>query len=145
MNPNFFNLTKRKKRDRLSELLLGKSTEGLVGKKELNAVNRLLEVPSANKSPVNINDQPQQTKNVSPAQKRPQKPKKKKTHYLAQEISESIDRTQTIIRSLVSENLRYRISKSLIVNQSLAMILQEFEVQGKNSRLVRSIMQKTCK
>ena len=145
MNPNFFNLSKRKKRDLLSELLLGKSTEGLIGQKELNAVNRLLEVPPVNNTPVNINNQPQKTKNVNPAPKKPQKAKRKKTHYLTHEISENLDMTQTAIRSLVPENVQFRISKSLIVNQSLAMILQEFEAKGKNSRLMRTIIQNTCK
>ena len=47
------------------------------------------------------------------------------------------------IRSLVPEDLRYRISKSLIVNQALAMILHEFKAEGKNSRLMHTIIQKT--
>ena len=51
MNSNFFDLSKRKKRDLLTEFLGGKSPEGIVGKKELNAVNRLIaELPSGNAS-----------------------------------------------------------------------------------------------
>ena len=156
MNPIFFNLSKRKKHDILSELLMGKSTEGIISQKEINAVNRLIEDRPLNNAPVEINDQPpktkkftvvgkdsQKTKNVTDAAQKIRTAKKKKTHYLSQEISENLDKTQITIRSLVPENLRYRISKSLIVNKALAMILQEFKAEGKNSRLMRSIIQKT--
>ena len=155
MNPNFFNLSKRSKRDILSDLLEGKSTEGLIGKKELNALQRLLQSPPAKSTPVKINNQPSKTKKFTAAGKKSQKtkivtstgkttrqPKRKKTHYLTHEISEHLDKTQLTIRSLVPEELRYRISKSLIVNKALAMILQEFKSKGINSRLMRTIRQK---
>ena len=70
------------------------------------------------------------------------KAKRKKTHYLSHEISENLDRTQLTIRALVPEELRYTISKSLIVNKALAMILREFKAGRENSRLMRSIIQK---
>jgi len=143
MNPIFFNLSKRKKRNILTDLLLGKSTEGIVSKKELNALNRLIEGPPSSTAPVKINNRPKRTKEVSTAGKKNQNTKRKKTHYLSQEISENLDRAQMTIRSLVPEDLRSRISKSHIVNQSLAVVLQEFEAKGKNSRLIRTIMQKT--
>jgi len=155
MNPNFFNLSKRKKRDILSDLLEGKSTEGIVGQKELNAVHRLLEGPPANSTPVKINNQPpktkkftvagkksQKTKIVTSAGKTTQQPKKKKTHYLSHEISEKLDKTQMTIRSIMPQEVRYRISKSLIVNKALAMVLREFKTQGINSSLMHSIRQK---
>jgi hypothetical protein len=142
MNPNFFNLSKRKKHDVLSDLLLGKSSEGIISKKELNALNKLIKGQPAKKSPGKNKRQPVKTKKVV-AGKRSQKAPKKKTHYLSQEISENLDKTQMVIRSLVPENLQPRISKSHIVNQALAIILQEFEVKGKNSRLMHTIIQKT--
>ena len=155
MNPNFFNLSKRKKRDILSDLLEGKPTEGIVGQKELNAVNRLLEGPPSNNIPVKINNRPAKTKKFTAAGKKSlktkivtsagkvtQQPKKKKTHYLSHEISEKLDKTQITIRSIMPQELRYRISKSLIVNKALAMILHEFKTQGINSRLMHTIRQK---
>jgi len=156
MNPNFFNLSQRKKRDVLSELLEGKSTEGIIGQKEINAVKKLVEGPPSNKTSVKKNNQPpktkkftvagpkiKMTKNVTAADQKTRQTKKKKTHYLSHEISEDLDKTQMTIRSLVPEKLRYRISKSLIVNKALAMILLEFKAEGKNSRLMHTIMHKT--
>ena len=143
MNPIFFNLSKRKKRNVLTDLLLGKSTEGIVSKKELYALNRLIEGPPSSTAPVKINNRPKKTKKVRTAGKKNQNTKRKKTHYLSQEISENLDRAQMTIRSLVPEDLRSRISKSHIVNQSLAVVLQEFEAKGKDSRLISTIMQKT--
>ena len=156
MNPIFFNLSQRKKRDVLSELLEGRSTEGIIGQKEINAVNRLVEGPPSHKTPVKKNSQPpktkkftvahpktQLTKNVTAAGLKTRQPKKKKTHYLSHEISEDLDKTQMTLRSLVPEKLRYRVSKSLIVNKALAMILHEFKAEGKNSRLMYTIINKT--
>ena len=43
MNPNFFNFSKQNKHDLLTDLLLGVSTEGIVSKKELNALNKFIQ------------------------------------------------------------------------------------------------------
>ncbi|UCD65846.1 MAG: hypothetical protein JSW69_07510 [Deltaproteobacteria bacterium] len=142
MNPNFFNLSKRKKRDVLTDLLLGKSSEGIISKKELNALNKLIEGQPAKKAPAKNKTKPVKTRKIA-VSKRPQKVKKKTTHYLSQEISENLDKVQMDIRSRLPENLQSGISKSHIVNQALAIILQEFEAKGKNSRLMQTIVQKT--
>ena len=105
MNPIFFNLSKRKKRDILSDLLEGKPTEGIISKKELNAVNRLLEGRTSNNTPVKINNRPAKTKKFTAAGKKSlktkivtsagkvtQQPKKKKPHYLSHEIYEKLTR-----------------------------------------------------
>ena len=142
MDSNFFNLSKRKKRDLLSDLLEGRSTEGIISKKELNAVNRLIGKPLSGTSPSKVNRQTRKTKKLTAAVKKTRKAKIKTTHYLSQEISEDLNRTHIAIRSLVPGNLRVRVSKSFIVNQALAMSLQEFASKGKDSRLLRSILQK---
>jgi len=141
MNPNFFNLSKRKKRDILSEVLLDKSPEGIISKKELNAVNRMVEGSSLNCTPVKTKNKRAKAKINAIAPKKSSERKKKATHYLSQEISGNLDTTQITIRSYVPENLRSRVSKSHIVNQALAMTMQEFESKGKNSRLMRAILQ----
>lgn len=143
MNPNFFNLSQRKKRDVLSDLLLGKSTEGIISKKELNALNKLIERPPVEGVADTIKSKPAEKAKVSVAQKKEQGAKKRRTHYLSPEVSEDLDKIHMAIRSLVPENLRATISKSHIVNQSLAIILQEFAVKGKKSRLMRTIISKT--
>ena len=83
MKPNFFNLSKRTKRHIFSELLLDKPSEGIIGKKELNAVNRLLAGMLAGNARIKINGQPAKTKNVTFAQKKIPLTQKNKTHYLS--------------------------------------------------------------
>ena len=91
MNPNFFNLSRRRKRDILSKLLLGKLNEGIISKKELNAVNRFLVCMPARKTRIETNYQPAMTKNVTSALKKP--PTTKETpHYLSQDFSENLYR-----------------------------------------------------
>ena len=142
MNHIFLNLSKSKKHDVLYDLLVGKSSEGIISKKELNALKRLVEGVPSKKSPVKNNNLPAETIKHTAAVTITQKRKVKTTHYLSQEVSENLDMAQMTIRSLMPEDLQCKISKSEIVNQSLAMILQEFEIKGKNSRLIRTLMQK---
>lgn len=142
MNTIFFNLTKRKKRDILSELLVDKSPEGIISKKEINAVNRIIKTSSSSRTAVSIKNQLTQAEKSAAVRKRNSEPKRKKTHYLSREISESLDKAQVSIRSRVPEKLRSRVSKSHIVNQALAMILQDFGSKGNNSMLMRTILQK---
>jgi hypothetical protein len=143
MNSNFFNFSQRKKRDILFDLLVGKSSEGIVSKKELNAVNRLLEGPPSFKTPVITNNRPTKTEMLTVAGKNATKTKRKTTCYLSQEISENLDKVQMTVHSLVSADIRARVSRSYIVAQALAVTLQEFDAQGKDSRLVRFILQNT--
>jgi len=137
MNSNFFNLSKRKKRDILSELLTGDTTVGIISKKELNALNKLIgDTPKINSID---NKQPEKTKNISAGEKK-KATKKKTTHYLSEEVLENLDSAIKDIRSLLPENLRSKVSKSQIVNQALALLLKEFEVKGEKSKLVHNII-----
>ena len=143
MDSNFFNLSKRKKRDLLSDLLEGRSTEGIISKKELNALNRLIEGGPANNPPAKISAEPQKTKNGTAAKNKSCKAKRKTTCYLTPETTENLDKALIAIRSQLPENLRSRVTKSEIINQALVVLLQEFAAKGKNSRLVRIIAQET--
>ena len=64
MNPFFLDLSKRKKRNVLFDLLAGKSTEGIISKKELNALNKVIEGPPSNTAPAKIKIQPAKTKKL---------------------------------------------------------------------------------
>ena len=141
MNPNFFNLSKRKKRDVLSELLTGNSSEGIISKKELNALNKLIGSDTP-KTTLPRKTQPEKTRVISVRKKTKEK-KRKTTHYLSEEVYESLGIVKNDIRSLLPENLRSKVSKSQIVNQALALIIKEFETKGEKSRLVRNLIQKT--
>ena len=139
MNTNFFNLSKRKKRDVLFELLTDKPTEGVISKKELNALKKLIgDIPQIK---LTHGKQPEKTKKIT-ARKKKKETKKKTTYYISKEVFENLDSVQKEIQSIVPENLRSKVSKSQIVNQALTLILKEFEARGENSRLVRNIIQK---
>lgn len=66
--------------------------------------------------------------------------KKKSTHYLSGEIFADLDEAQDKINELVRQRTKSRVSKSLIVDQALRMILQEFEEKGEKSRLTKEII-----
>ena len=121
-------------------MLQGKSTEGIISKKELNALKSLIENGPSRNALVKTKKQPGKSTKVTATGKKPKKTRKS-THYLSQEISQNLNRTQMAINTLIPADLRSNVSKSRIVNHSLAIILREFEVKGKNSRLVRTIMQ----
>ena len=139
MNSNFFDLTKRKKRDVLSELLADKPLEGIVSKKELNTLNKLIgETLHINSS---HNKQTEKTKKTTVGKKKKES-KKKRPHYLSEEVFENLESATNEIRTIVPDNLRTRVSQSQIVNQALLLILKEYKARGENSMLVRSIIQK---
>jgi hypothetical protein len=143
MNSNFFNLSKRKKRDLLLELLLGKDGEGIVSKKELNALHRLLDEHPAGRAPDKTKKRQSGTKKGISPHRSPKQKTIKTTHYLLPETVKNLTRAQEAIRSSLPEHMRSKISKSQIVDTSLSIILQEFSAKGKNSRLMRRITQKT--
>lgn len=141
MNTNFFNFSKQHKRNLLTELLAGNSTEGIVSKKELNALNKIIQETSPQSIPVKIKKLRLERKKVSAAQKKIQETKRKSTHYLSEKNFADLDKTCMTIRTLVPEDFRSRVSKSYIVNQAISIILHEFSTKGKKSILVRSILQ----
>jgi hypothetical protein len=139
MNTNYFNLSKRKKRDVLSELLNGNSSEGIIGNKELNAINRVLVDTSQFDS---IPKEQKVKTSKKSVKKRKKGTKRKTTHYLTEEVFENLDSAKKKIRTIVPEDLRTRVSKTQIVNRALMLILEEFETKGKNSKLVNYLLKK---
>ena len=139
MNPNFFNFSKRKKRDILPELLVGETSEGLVSKKELSALHKLI----GNTQQVNSIHKklPDKTKKIVLRKKKKEK-KRKATHYLSEEVLKSLDSAIKEIQTGLPEKFRSNVSKSQIVDLALAEVLDEFENKGEKSRLVRNIIQK---
>ena len=139
MNPNFFNLSKRKKREILSELLFGETSEGLVSKKELSALHKLIgntqQANSIHKKLAN------NTKKIVLRKKKKEK-KRKVTHYLSEEVVKSLDSAIKKIRNDLPEKLRSNVTKSQIVDLALSEVLDEFENKGEKSRLIRNIIQK---
>lgn len=141
MNTNFFNLTKKQKRDLLFELLTGKSFDGIVSKKELNALNRLIEGSPSSKAPAKTHDQPAKTKKVTPAAKKTKSAKTRTTFYLNQETAKNLDKAQKAISTLIPKQQKALLTKSLIVDLALALFLEELSTKDKKSRLMRNILQ----
>ena len=139
MSSDFLNLSKRKKRDLLNDLLVGASTEGIVSKKELNTLNKFIHsAPANNRTVKNISQS--EIKKVSVTRKKPQQINRKTTYYLSEEIIKKLDKAQINIQSLMPGEFRSRISKSHLVNQALALMLEELETKGKNSKYLHNIL-----
>ena len=145
MNPVFLNLSKRKKRDLLSELLSGKDAEGIVGKKELIALDKILESASSPAAVVALSSPAEKTVKKTPVAtpKKQGMTKKKTTFYLSQEIIDKLNKAVKKLRAGKKGKHLSEISRSQIVDQALSLILEEFATQGKKSRLMRIIMQET--
>ncbi|MFU8818670.1 MAG: hypothetical protein ACNA74_02975 [Desulfurivibrio sp.] len=67
--------------------------------------------------------------------------KRRATHYLAPETFERLERLLADIRLIMPENARKRLSRSSLVDSSMLMLMQDFEKNGENSRLVRWLLQ----
>jgi len=69
MNPKFLNLSNRKKRDVLFELLTGQPSDGLISKKELSSLHKLI----SNTSQLNSTHNKQQEKTKKKSSKKKEK------------------------------------------------------------------------
>ena len=98
MNSNFFDLSKRKKRDLLTELLVGSAIEGIISKKELNALNKVIQSAPAKNRTIKSNTQ-SGTKKVSAPRKKQKKAHTKTTFYLSENNIKKLDKAQSNIRS----------------------------------------------
>ena len=109
MNPNFFNLSHRKKKDVLSELLTHSTSEGIISKQELNALVKAI-VDASHRRPGRKND-PQKDRRTS-QRKKGTPGRKKTTYYLSEEVSRNLESVTKEIRAFLPENLQSRITKS---------------------------------
>lgn len=134
MNPNFFNLSKRKKRDILSELLTGNPSDGIISKKELVALTKAIGETSRMDS-----SRRKKSKMTLSRKKRVSK-KEKKSYYLSAEVIRGLDSVTKEIQSYLPENQQPEVTKSRVVDQALTLVLEEFSTRGENSRLFRSIL-----
>ena len=137
MNPNFFNLSHRKKKDILSELLTQNTFEGMISKQELNALIKA--IGEASHGGLERKNDPQKKRKISDRKK--EKPgRKKTTYYLSEEVSKNLEIVTKEIRSFLPENIQPRITKSRVVDKALTLMLKEFTVRGKKSKLAHSVL-----
>lgn len=73
------------------------------------------------------------------------KQNKKTTHYLSEEIFDTLGDAKEKLRDMLPDEKLSNISKSGIVNFALDMILKEFDVKGDSSLLVKKIKANTAK
>lgn len=126
---------KDKKVDILSDLLNSPQNHFVA---ELDALNDLISQTSA------IIGAPHQSTHGGPAEPGdlPKKPKIKSTCYISQDLFNRLDEVQKRIKQMVPEPLRGYVSKSQIINQSLAITLQDYEEKGDASLLTRTLVKK---
>jgi hypothetical protein len=70
---------------------------------------------------------------------------KKTTHYLSEEIFDTLGDAKEKLRDMLPDEKLSNISKSGIVNFALDMILKEFDAKGDSSLLVKKIKAHTAK
>ena len=124
--------------------MTGKTTEGIISKKELIALKRIIK-SSFTPACVVVGDSPgkKYVKKTPVKHGKKTSTKKKTTLYLSQEILNNLNKVEKEIRTLGKGKIQPSLSKSLIVNQALSLILDEFAEEGAKSRLMQAIMQKT--
>jgi len=134
----FFDLSKRKKTNLLSDLLDDKVSDGIVSKKELYSLYKIIFTTEQ----ISPSHKKQTEESKKTSLRKNKKEKNKKTIlYLSREVFEQLDNVTNELKTIVPENLHSRITRSQIVNQAITLVLREYKNKGKNSKLVRSIMQ----
>jgi hypothetical protein len=118
MDQIFFNLSKRKQRDLLPELLSGKTTDGIISKKELIAVNSIIEFCFSSGAAIAIDSPVKKYVTKTPVTRGKKTNTKKKT---------------TLIRTLGKRKIQSSLSKSQIVNHGLSLSLAKFAQQGEKA------------
>ncbi len=126
---------KTKNQDVLKAILSGSEDYFVPGLEELEKlIHRSVKPPEA--APVM----------KKPRAKREKRPKKRKTtYYLTEEIFENLGDAKEIMRKMLPDIQKSKISKTRIVNSALKMILREFETKGGDSALVKQISKRDPK
>ncbi len=66
--------------------------------------------------------------------------KKKATHYLTDEVFRELDDANNFLRGLLPPGSKLLTTKSKIVNYAVKMLLNDFESNGENSKLVKKLL-----
>ncbi len=125
----------KKKQDVLKAILSGSEDNFVPGLEELEKL-------------IHRSVKPPETAFVieTPKAKKKKRPKKKKTtYYLTEEIFETLGDAKEIIRKMLPDIQKSKISKTRIINSALKMILREFETKGGDSALVKQISKRDPK
>lgn len=74
--------------------------------------------------------------------KRKQSRRHKTTHYLTEEVFGNLGEAKTGVRDFLPEGARSKATKSRIIESAITVILQDFEVHGKDSALIQELLKK---
>ena len=133
MNPNFFNLSERRKKkgNILADLLSEKPTEGIVTKKELVALNKFIESASSHNTPTQSNIQAESVKKeTADGRKKQKKSMKKTTCYLSRKNVTKLDKVTIKLQALgKGKGNISTISRSSIIDQALTLLLENLETR----------------
>jgi len=66
--------------------------------------------------------------------------KKKTTHYLSKETFDELSKAKKAIRRIAPREVKTGVSKSLIVDSALKLLLEDFENNGERSQLVKTVL-----
>jgi hypothetical protein len=132
------------KKDILHKLLSDSQVHGYIRQKELDDLLDVIHNPyniDTSLYDYSINLQVEKHDPQKKKQKNKRKSKRKTTHYLTEETFKNLNRTIKDIRKIVPEKYRSQISKTKIVNHSLNMILEEFQLMGEKSKIMQTVLQ----
>lgn len=119
-----------KKKDVLKDVLSRSESGSFYGEKDLLEI--IYHTQEQQKKPV-------LEKVIKKRMRKRRKTKKKTTHYLSEEIFDTLGDAKEKLRDMLPDEKLSRISKSRIVNYALDMILKEFDAKGDGSLLVKKI------
>jgi hypothetical protein len=125
-----------KKKDILKDVLSRTGSGFFYGEKDLLEI--IYQTEEQRKKPV-------LEKAIKKRTRKRKKLKKKTTHYLSEEIFDTLEDAKEKLRDMLPDEKLSIISKSGIVNYALDMILKEFDAKGDGSLLVKKIKMQTAK
>lgn len=66
--------------------------------------------------------------------------KVKTTYYLAEEVYENLEDARQTLADLMPAELRHKITRSLVVELALTLVLRDFEKRGKDGALFQRLL-----
>ena len=125
----------KKKQDVLKAILSDSGDNFVPGLEELEKlIHRSVKRPE----PASVIEKPKAKKKRRPR-------KRKTTYYLTEQVFENLGDAKEIIRKMLPDIQKSKISKTRIVDSALKMILKEFETSGSKSALVKQIQKRDPK
>ncbi|MBU0731034.1 MAG: hypothetical protein KKE17_04335 [Proteobacteria bacterium] len=135
---------KKEKINILDDLLGGPHFDQIPGLEELNDLVKRCAQPREDE--LTFDDFPLKKKGKSRKDENQKLIGKKRiTHYLSSQLAAELDDTKESLIKLMAGEYGTRVTKSLIIEQALKVIMNDFEIKGEKSALVKRILAKNSK